>query len=323
MTNILEVKNLNVKFQNQKKTTHAVRGIDFVLKKGEFLGIVGESGCGKSAAIKAILNLLPFEVSKRSGEIWYQDQNLADLTETQMQEVRGKEIGMLFQDASAALNPILKIGIQMIEGYRKHFKTVSLKEANETAIRMLHKVGMPRPEEVMQSYPHALSIGMRQRVMMALTLICKPKILLADEPTTGLDAVLQSKVMDFLKQLQAEEGISTILITHDLNLAGSLCDRIMVMYAGKIVEVANADELFNQPLHPYSKGLMHAMPPLEQNRKQPLVPIQGSPPDLTLPLNYCSFCSRCPEAMNICASRTPLLIQVSKSRQCACFNNHS
>lgn len=315
----LDVKNLNVTFKTQGQELQAVRGIDFSLFEGETLGIVGESGCGKSTVAKAFLQLLPKKIAEVKGEIWYESKNLMSLSESEMQRMRGKELGMIFQDTASSLNPTLKIGTQIKEGYRKHFPLTSQKEVTEIVYDILNKVGLS--QEILEAYPYTLSGGMRQRAMIALALICKPKILLADEPTNALDLTIQSRILNFLKQNQKEMKTSILLITHDLGLAAQFCDRVLVMYAGKIIESAPVDTLFQNPQHPYTKGLFQAIPRPHYAQKYSLKPIEGRPPNLTLSINHCSFCNRCPDSMNICAIHSPPLFQTTEFHGCACFKN--
>lgn len=322
MTNpLLDVKNLNVTFKMQGQEIHAVRGIDLTLSPGESLGIVGESGCGKTAMAKALVKFLPLETTQVSGEIWYQNENLVTYSKSKMQGVYGKEIGMIFQDPATSLNPTLTIGTQIIEGYRQHFRNATWHEAKQIAVEMLNKVGIDQALEVMEAYPDALSGGMRQRVMISLALICKPKILLADEPTTALDVTIQLQIIDLLKHLQKEMGMAIILITHDIGLVSQFCDRALVMYAGKIVESAYVAQLFTDPKHPYTQRLLQALPRPDQSTKGILTPIEGTPPNLALPLNYCSFCTRCSKAMNICGIAVPPLFEVGHAHWSACFKH--
>lgn len=321
MKKLLDVKNLKVTFQTQGQELHAVRGIDFSLFEGETLGIVGESGCGKSSLARSLIKLLPARTSDVSGEISYKGDRLDSFSETAMRQIRGKEIGMVFQDSATAFNPTLKMDVQIIEGYLQHFPESSVKEARAIACEMLRKVGLPHPEQIMNAYPYTLSGGMRQRAMIALTLACKPQILLADEPTTALDLTTQGRIFALLKQQQAETRMGILLITHDMNVVARCCDRVMVMYGGVIVESSTVDELFRHPRHPYTKGLLRAIPRLDLAKDELLKPIEGSPPHLTLPLTYCSFCSRCPESMNICAMESPPLFQVEENHWSACFKN--
>lgn len=318
---ILNVKNLRVSFSTQRQKLHAVRGVDFILHAGETLGIVGESGCGKSAMAKALVQLIPRHYAELSGEIWYEDNNLASYSEKQMQRVRGKEIGMIFQDPMTSLNPTMRIGKQIVEGYLRHNPEISYKSAWTYAIEMLQMVGIPSPEDRMLDYPHTLSGGMRQRVMIAIALACKPKLLLADEPTTALDVTIQAQILDLMKDIQQKTQTSIILITHDLSVVAKCCDRVLVMYAGKIVESATVDELFANPQHPYTQRLLQAIPRLDKCKTDPLIPIEGTPPNLSLPLISCGFCARCPSAMKICKEQAPPLFDLGNHHLSACFKH--
>lgn len=320
-TPLLKIKNLNVSFLSQRQRLHAVRNVEFELHPGETLGIVGESGCGKSATAKALVQLIPRHYADLSGEIWYADQNLASFSEKQMQKVRGKEIGMIFQDPMTSLNPTMRIGKQIVEGYLRHFPDVSWKSAWAYAIEMLHLVGIPNPEERMNEYPHTLSGGRRQRVMIAMALACKPKLILADEPTTALDVTSQAQILDLMKEIQRKTQTSIVLITHDLSVVAKCCDRVLVMYAGKIVESATVDQLFANPQHPYTQRLLQAIPRLDKCKSEPLIPIEGTPPNLSLPLPGCGFCARCPAAMRICVEQSPPLLHLKDGHYSACFKH--
>jgi oligopeptide transport system ATP-binding protein len=322
MKKLLDIKNLKVTFQTQGHEFRAVRGIDFSLSESETLGIVGESGCGKSALAKALIKLHPARTACISGEIRYKGEDLIPLSEVAMNRIRGKEIGMIFQDAATSFNPTLKMGVQLLEGFHKHFPNYSMKESTEVVCELLRKAGLPHPEKILASYPFMLSGGMRQRAMIALTLAFKPQILVADEPTTAIDALIQARILELLKQQQAATKMGIIMITHDMRLVAQFCDRVMVMYGGMIVESAPIDRLFQNPQHPYTKGLLKAIPPLDHDQGDPLTSIEGSPPHLaTLKSTYCSFCSRCPERMNICAMASPSLFQVNDLHLSACFKN--
>lgn len=310
MNPLLEVKNLHVKFSTSRGQLHAVRGIDFSIYEGETVGIVGESGCGKSAAVKALTRLTPRYSTQIQGEILYQGNNLLNYSEEEVRKVRGKEISMIFQDPMTSLNPTMTIGKQIMEGYLQHFPQTPKAKARLVALEMLNKVGIPFPEERFEAYPHTLSGGMRQRVMIALALACEPKILLADEPTTALDVTIQAQILDLLKMIQKETRTSILLITHDMSVIANVCDRVLVMYAGQIIESAPVETLFASPHHPYTKRLLAAIPRLDQPKDQPLISIEGSPPNLIHPLKGCSFCSRCKEAMTICAKETPPYFEV-------------
>ncbi len=319
MKKILDVRNLHVKFRSPGGSLHAVRGINFSMYEGETLGIVGESGCGKSATAKALMQLGPRLTSELTGEVLYKEENLLGFSERKMQGVRGKEIGMIFQDPMTSLNPTTKVGLQIMEGYLRHYPLTSSKEAKKIALDTLLQVGIPHPEERFDSYPQHLSGGMRQRAMIALALACRPHILLADEPTTALDVTIQAQILDLLKQIQADTKTSILLITHDMSVVAKMCDRVIVMYAGQIVECAPVDEIFSSPKHPYTQKLLSAIPRLDQPKSNPLITIDGAPPNLTHPLKGCGFCARCPDAMNICAGQTPPLFETQPQHFSACF----
>ncbi|MBS0604269.1 MAG: ABC transporter ATP-binding protein [Verrucomicrobia bacterium] len=321
MKKLLDVRKLHVKFSTLGGSLHAVRGIDFSLNEGETLGIVGESGCGKSATAKALMQLNPRHTSELSGEILYHGHNLLAFSEKKMQSVRGKEIGMIFQDPMTSLNPTIKVGRQIMEGYLRHFPGTPTKQARKIALDTLTKVGIPHPEERFEAYPHTLSGGMRQRAMIAVALACEPKILLADEPTTALDVTIQAQILDLLKEIQKNTRTSILLITHDMSVVAKMCDRVIVMYAGQIVECASVEEIFTSPQHPYTQRLLSAIPRLNQPKDHPLVPIEGTPPNLSNPLKGCGFCARCPFAMNICAAQQPPLFEVSPNHVSACFKH--
>ncbi|MBM3208094.1 MAG: ABC transporter ATP-binding protein [Chlamydiae bacterium] len=318
-TPLLEINNLNVHFSSHGKKLYAVSGIDLTLNKGETLAIVGESGCGKSATAKAITKLLPSFSSRISGDIHYEGRNLTHLNESQMQSIRGKEISMIFQDPMTSLNPVLRIGMQIIEGYRKHHPGVSFKQAQEYAIEMLQLVGIPNASERINDFPHTLSGGMRQRVMIALALACKPKILIADEPTTALDVTIQAQILNLIKEIQQKTQTSIMLITHDLSVVAGYCDRVLVMYAGKVMENASVYDLFYNPKHPYTQLLLKAIPKINMARDIPLLPIEGHPPQMTFRLEGCPFVARCPHAMKICKIKTPPAKKISNTQSCSCW----
>ncbi|MBI2743322.1 MAG: ABC transporter ATP-binding protein [Chlamydiales bacterium] len=321
MKKLLEVKNLSVSFEVHKKSLHAVREISFFLNEGERLGIVGESGCGKSATAKALIQLLPSHYSKVGGEVWFDGKNLLSYSERELQKIRGKEIGMIFQDPMTSLNPTLKIGTQIIEGYLRHHPQATYQEAHACAIEMLELVGIAQPKERANAYPHTLSGGMRQRAMIALALVCRPKLLLADEPTTSLDVTIQAQILDLMKNIQQKTRTSVILITHDLSVVAGFCDRVLVMYAGRIVEDAPVEKLFENPQHPYTQRLLQSIPRLNMRKDHPLIPIEGTPPSLFSPPQGCAFCSRCAGAMNICLSQDPQGFSISQDHTSFCWKH--
>lgn len=314
MKPLIDVKDLHVTLQSHGQEIEALRGVNFSLYDGERLGIVGESGCGKTILMKSLLQLLPSSAKIDRGEIWYQGVDLAQLPEKELRKIRGKEIGMIFQDPMTSLNPTLKIGVQIAEGYLRHF-LVTKQQAEAHALELLKQVGISEPELRLQQYPHLLSGGIRQRVMIALALAAKPHVLIADEPTTALDVTVQAQILDLLYTLQQNK--STLLITHDLSLVASFCDRVLVMYAGQIVEEADVADLFAHPRHPYTQRLLQAIPRIDGKGEQ-LLPIPGSLPTSTN-IKGCAFCSRCLESMNICKNETPPLFQLPSSQKARCW----
>lgn len=323
MTPLLSVKDLHVTFKLQKQLLQAVRGVSFDLFEEEILGIVGESGCGKSATAKALVKLLPAHSSIISGEVIYKGENLLKYDDRKMQKVRGKELGMIFQDPMTSLNPTMKIGDQIIEGYLHHTKNASRKEARAYAIQLLELVGIPQAFTRIDQYPHTLSGGMRQRVMIALALAAKPKIIIADEPTTALDVTIQAQILDLMQEIKKKTGTSFILITHDMSVVAGYCDRVLVMYSGKVIEKATVDHLFANPSHPYTQGLLQSIPRLDMAPDQPLIPIEGSPPSSIENIPGCAFYSRCKFATEICKREDPKLKEIHEGHRLACWNKGS
>lgn len=317
MERILEVENLHVTFSTYGGTVKAVRGVDFYLNKGETLAIVGESGCGKSVTSNAIMRLIPSPPGKiASGSIRFKDVEITSVTERKMRDIRGVDISMIFQDPMTALNPTLTIGSQLMEGLMEHQK-VSARMAKKKALDMLHLVGIPNPEERLKQYPHQFSGGMRQRIVIAIALICEPDLLIADEPTTALDVTIQAQILELFETIQKKTGVSIILITHDLGVVATIADRIAVMYAGKIIETGTKREIFYQPQHPYTRGLLHSVPRLDQ--KGELQPIDGTPPDLFSPPEGCPFTARCPFAMEVCNKVYPVQTELTASHKVDCW----
>lgn len=321
MENLLKVTDLATSFKTHVGEVQAVRKVSFDLGKGEALGIVGESGSGKSITMMTIMRLLADNGIIKSGEIIFEDKDLAKISEKEMRDVRGNDIGMIFQDPMTSLNPVLKIGDQLMEALIQH-KKVSKKEAFDRAVEMLTLVGIPSPEKRMNQYPHEFSGGMRQRAMIAMSLICAPKLLIADEPTTALDVTIQAQIIELMKDLKDKLGMSIILITHDLGVVADICDRINVMYGGIIVESGTARDIFYNPKHPYTWGLLRSIPNPKLETKERLKPIEGTPPDLLKPPVGCPFAARCEYAMKICLTERPVEFQINEGHKSACWLNH-
>ncbi|GAA4709541.1 ABC transporter ATP-binding protein [Brevibacillus fulvus] len=322
MDRILDVKDLQVSFHTYAGEVKAVRGVNFHVNRGEAVAIVGESGSGKSVTAQSIMKLIPMPPGEfKSGQILFNGEDIIRKSKKEMEAIRGKEIGMIFQDPMTSLNPTLTIGTQIMEGLIKHQK-MSKSAARERAIELLKMVGIPQPERRVLQYPHEFSGGMRQRAMIAIALACSPKLLIADEPTTALDVTIQAQILDLMKDLQKKMDTSIILITHDLGVVAEMCDRVIVMYAGKVVESGTVDEIFYNPQHPYTKGLLRSVPRLDLNKDEPLTPIFGTPPDLLRPPVGCGFTARCESAMRVCQQYDPELQQVGESHQAACWLHH-
>lgn len=318
METILHIEDLRTYFFTEEGISRAVDGITLSIPEGKTVALVGESGCGKTMTALSILRLIPEPAGKIvGGRIIFEDTDLIKLPEKQMQKIRGNKIAMIFQEPMSALNPVFTIGDQIIEAIRLH-RDVSMKKAKELAIELLDHVGIPNPEDRLYSYPHQLSGGMRQRAMIAMALACKPKLLIADEPTTALDVTIQAQILSLLAMLQTQLNMSILLITHDLGVVAQIADYVAVMYAGKIVEEAAVDLLFSQPLHPYTQGLLAALPRLS-SKKERLAAIPGQVPN---PINHppgCRFQPRCPIATKECQSEPPQLQQVEKDHSVACW----
>lgn len=318
----LEVKDLHVSFFTYAGEVKAVRGVNFHVNKGETLAIVGESGCGKSVTSQTILKLIPMPPGRiKRGQILFQGSDIVTKSKKEMERIRGKEISMIFQDSMTSLNPTMKIGHQIMEVLIKH-QGMSGSKAKEKAIEMLGLVGIPMPEKRFEHYAHEFSGGMRQRAMIAMALACKPKLLIADEPTTALDVTIQAQIMELMRNLQKMTGTSIILITHDLGVVAETCDRVVVMYAGEVVEMGTVNEIFYDPKHPYTKGLLKSVPRLDLSKDEPLTPILGTPPDLLIPPKGCAFAPRCDFAMRICKEYSPEIENFTNHHASACWLNH-
>lgn len=322
MEKLLEVKDLMIDFRTYGGTVQAVRGVSFSVEQGETVGIVGESGCGKSVTAKSIMKLLTSPpASYKNGEILFKGKNILQASERELEKLRGNEVSMIFQDPMTSLNPTMLVGQQIIETLLKHHK-MPVKMAYEKALNVLREVGIPQPEKRMQQYPHEFSGGMRQRVMIAMALVCRPQLIIADEPTTALDVTIQAQILELMKEIQRQYETAIILITHDLGVVAEMCDVVVVMYAGKIVEKGRVQDIFNNPQHPYTKGLLKSIPRFDMDRNQRLSPIIGSPPDLFAPPEGCSFYSRCEHAMKVCKQHDPALEEVRNNQLSACWLHH-
>ncbi|AND37836.1 MULTISPECIES: ABC transporter ATP-binding protein [Cytobacillus] len=318
MEKVLEVKDLHVTFTTYGGEVQAVRGVTFDLYKGETLAIVGESGCGKSVTSQSIMRLIPSPPGRiADGAVLFKGKDLTKLKESEMRNIRGADISMIFQDPMTALNPTITIGEQIIEGIMQH-EPISRQDARKKALEMLNLVGIPNPSERLKHYPHQFSGGMRQRIVIAMALVCAPEVLIADEPTTALDVTIQAQILDLFKDIQKKTGVSIIIITHDLGVVAQVADRIAVMYAGKIVEAGERREIFYNPQHPYTKGLLNSVPRLDLDGAD-LVPIGGSPPDLFAPPAGCPFAARCGFAMEVCDRVYPYKTHISRDHHVDCW----
>ncbi len=322
MNNILEVKNLQVSFKTFFGEIEAVRDISFNVGEKETIAIVGESGCGKSVTASSIVQLLPMPPAFfKGGEIIFQGMDLLKKSEKDMQSIRGNQISMIFQDPMTSLNPTMRVGKQIIEGLIKH-EAMDRQKAKEKAIEMLNLVSVPQPEKRINQYPFEFSGGMRQRVMIALAMVCNPKLLIADEPTTALDVTVQAQILELMKKIQEEMAMSIILITHDLGVVADMSDKVVVMYAGQIMEQGLVDEIFENPNHPYTKKLLASVPRLDMKKDETLHAIYGTPPDLYIPPKGCSFYDRCDKAMIICKEHLPGFTKLSGTHNSRCWLNH-
>jgi oligopeptide transport system ATP-binding protein len=351
---MLEIKNLETSFFTHLGEVKAVRNISYDLKKGGILGVVGESGSGKSVTLLSVMRLIEDPGKIKNGEILFDGVDLTKISESEIQDIRGSDISMIFQDPMTSINPVFTIKNQMVEVIRRHMhisKDVAIKEAQEIsniskrektlvdiengklrklnkkealdrAIEYLGLVGIPEPEVRIKQYPHQFSGGMRQRVLIAMALSCEPKLLIADEPTTALDVTIQAQILDLLKKIQKELGTSIIFITHDLGVIAELCENVVVMYGGMVMEKGTVNEIFYSPQHPYTKGLHQSIPKNISGEKERLVPIEGSPPDLMNPPKGCPFSPRCKHAMQVCIEEAAPLRKISETQYSACWLQH-
>ncbi len=317
---LLQVNNLAVSYHGYAGEVKSVRGVTFDVQRGETLAVVGESGCGKSVTAKTIMRLIqtpPAEI-KEGSEVLFDGEDVLKFDKKRLAQYRGGEAAIIFQDALAALNPTMTVGKQICENLLHHSK-MSKKEAMEKAVDLLRMVGIPQPERRVKQYPHEFSGGMRQRVMIAIAFANSPKLLIADEPTTALDVTIQAQIMDLIKDWQKEQGASVILITHDLGVVANIARRIVVMYAGKIVERGESGVIFRTPRHPYTNALLEAVPRLDLKNKQVLASIEGTPPDLLNPPAGCPFCTRCKYCMEICCQEEPPVVTFEEGHEASCW----
>ena len=320
MATLLEIQNLHTRFYTQGRVIKAVDGVSYGIEKGETLAVVGESGCGKSVTALSIMGLIPWPPGRiTEGQVLYRGRDLLSMNAEQVRQIRGKEISMVFQEPMTSLNPVLTIERQLTETVESHV-SLTKKAARQRAVEVLTQVGISDPERRLSQYPHQFSGGMRQRVMIAMALICNPNLILADEPTTALDVTIQAQILELMKELSKQYGAAMILITHNLGVVARYADRVNVMYAGRIIEQSTAREIYGNPKHPYTLGLLNSVPRLDETEKKKLVPIEGQPPDLGADTPGCRFLPRCrlgdPQT---CGGEFPPLIEVSPGHWSACF----
>jgi oligopeptide transport system ATP-binding protein len=316
---ILAVDGLEVRFWTSRGTVHAVNGVSFDIAPGETLGIVGESGCGKSVTSLALLGILPRAGRVTAGSARFDGAELTTMSDSQMRDIRGRQIAMIFQYPMTSLNPVLTIGRQLREPLETHLN-MNKKEAEQRAAELLDQVGIPGARARLKDYPHQFSGGMRQRAMIAMALACEPKVLIADEPTTALDVTIQAQILDLLRSLVAERDTALIMITHDLGVVAGICERVEVMYAGTFVEGGTADQIFGRPRHPYTLGLLESVPRLDATRRAALNPIAGQPPNMLDAPSSCPFAPRCRFRLERCTMELPLLEELEPGHDAACFN---
>jgi oligopeptide/dipeptide ABC transporter ATP-binding protein len=316
---LLEVEDLHTEFETVAGSVRAVDGISYTVDEGETVGIVGESGCGKSISALSILRLIPQPPGRiTQGRVRFEGRDLLALSEAEMRQVRGGRIGMVFQEPMTSLNPVLTIGLQLCESMELHLK-LTREQARARAVELLGLVGISEPERRLRQYPHHLSGGMRQRAMIALALSCKPKLIIADEPTTALDVTIQAQILELMKDLTKRFGVALVIITHNLGVVARYADRVNVMYAGRIVESGTASQIYHHPVHPYTVGLLRSVPRLDRPRTSRLIPIDGQPPDLSRRIQGCAYRPRCAYAVERCAHEAPLLEPAGEGHVCACF----
>ncbi|WP_424141686.1 ABC transporter ATP-binding protein [Stomatobaculum longum] len=316
---LLRVENLRTSFMTSNGEVQAVRGVSFEVRRGEIVGIVGESGSGKSITNMTLLKLLPDTAVIKDGRAMFQGQDLTKLSMKELRKIRGEKIAMIFQDPMSSLNPLIPVGEQVAEIIRIHHSDRSREAVKQEILKRFAEVRIPEPEKRYHAYPHEFSGGMRQRVMIAMALANNPELLIADEPTTALDVTIQDQIIRQMRELKEQHGTSIIFITHDLGVIAELCEKVEVMYGGLIMEEAPIDELFEHPSHPYTLGLLESMPSIQQDKAERLIPIPGSPPDMTNPPAGCPFAPRCRYARKICAAELPELQPVGEGHSARCW----
>lgn len=319
MEPILKIENLKTSFMTSNGEVQAVRGVSFSVNKGEILGIVGESGSGKSVTSMSVLRLLADTAVIKEGTITFEGRNLIDLSKKEMRQIRGEKISMIFQDPMSSLNPLIPVGKQVAEMILEHHPDRNREDVKKEVLELFARVRIPEPEKRYKCFPHEFSGGMRQRVMIAMALANKPGLLIADEPTTALDVTIQDQILHQLRELEKEYGTSIIFITHDLGVVAELCSRVIVMYGGLVMEEAAIDDIFEKPGHPYTMGLLVSIPDIRQDKNVRLMPIPGSPPDMTNPPVGCPFAPRCPYARKICAQELPEFVELGEGHRSRCF----
>ena len=316
---LLEVNDLRVSFFTPAGEVKAVGGISYTLNYNEVMGVVGESGSGKSVEAYSIMGLLQSPGKIVGGSVKFEGKNLLDKDNKEMAEFRGKEASMIFQNPMTCLNPVYTVGNQLVEALKAHNKSISNEEAKKTAMEMLELVGINNVSKRMKQYPHEFSGGMRQRVMIAMGLICRPKLLIADEPTTALDVTIQAQILELMKDIQKKNNMGIIFITHNLGVVAEICDKVCVMYAGRIVEQGLVDDIFYKPAHPYTMGLLRSMPRVDADSYERLIPIEGTPVDMLNPPEGCPFAPRCDKCMNICLKKMPPYVELGNNHRSACW----
>jgi oligopeptide transport system ATP-binding protein len=323
MQHLLEVKDLRTSFFTYAGEVKSVDGVSFHVDEGEAVAIVGESGCGKSVTVQSIMRLIPTPPGKilDGSSIKFMGMEIVNKSEKEMEAIRGNDMGMIFQDPMTSLNPVLTVGLQLTEVLKRH-EGLTGQAAKDRAVKLLELVGIPTPESRLKQYPHQFSGGMRQRVMIAIALACNPKLLIADEPTTALDVTIQAQILELMKDLKNKINTSIILITHDLGVVAGLASRVIVMYGGKIIETGTVEEVYYNPQHPYTWGLLKSVPRLDAAHKGKLIPIKGTPPDLLNPPKGCGFAPRCEYCMQICTEQKPEYTHLKDGHQVACWLQH-